>query len=1152
MRTLGRRFDALLRSRRRGRIFLLPTVLLAMATMVGPVLAREVAVRGTPMNGFGRIQLDFAQPNKVQVRVANGILVVGFSNPARIRSERLAAELAPYISTVRRDPDETGMRLALVGPFRPNVLEAGERVYIDLLPQNWVGLPPALPPEVVTKLAERARDAEAKLRVEERRRGDPPKPVQLRMAELPNLTRLVFEPPAGTPIQAKEGSSEIELTFDGPAALDMGGEKPKLAPGVKAFEVAPGAKSVVVRVAALPDFESKGFREDGTYVVDIAKPAPPAPPLVPEPAQPARPAEAPAKAPVQGPTVTVPDIEPQQAAAVVAEAVPVAAPTPPPPPPGPPGVVRPRVEANTEAVSIAFPFRSRTPAAGFESAGRLMLVFDTPDRIEPVALPPDAERVVRFESAAQEDGVSVVRLTPQEPRPMRLAQEGDTWRLILGGRDALPPDPLRVTRNVDEVGGGLVNIPMTNVAAARWMRDGEGGERIAVITAHGRPQGLPKAMNFVEFGLPATLQGLVVSARADDVTVALAAGGVTISRATGLSLSPQGRLRGNGLAGTMASNMLLPRDSWVEDQSGHVLARYNTLMGEASAAPRHARGDARIRQARFLLANGMNEEAAGVLAVARAEDPIFGRRREPLLLSGVAAVRIGRAAEAKPLLGAEPLADDPEAVLWRAMLDTSQRRWPQAMTGFRRSAEVLEAYSEDLAGPLRLAATRAAIETGDLAGAEAQLGLVERMPGDVVPRDDLAFARVRLDEAAGRTKEAMRGYERLIEQGGSRSWAEATLRLSMLGERTGDVPADQAIRRLEMLAVAWHGDEIEIGTTAELARLYAKGSRWRDVFNMMRRAARTFPSHELTRVLYDEAAQTFENLFLGKLGETLPAVEALGLYFDFKELTPAGRRGDEIVRRLADRLVELDLLDQAADLLQHQVEKRLTGAARSTVAARLAAIRLMNGKATMALAALHATRLAGLPEEVRQFRVLLEAQALADLSRVDLALETIDGETAPEFSRLRTNILWGAKRWREAGEAAEGLVGLRWRAPEALGDRDRADVIRAAVAYGLADDALELGRLRSKFGGKMADSPEASTFDLLLRPGAMQTAEFRKVALGLSKTDALKELLSDWKARHPEAVEPLAPPSGEAPAKAAADKAAGDKAAAAKAATPRG
>jgi hypothetical protein len=647
-------------------------------------------------------------------------------------------------------------------------------------------------------------------------------------------------------------------------------------------------------------------------------------------------------------------------------------------------------------------------------------------------------------------------------------------------------------------------------------------------------------MNFVEFGLPATLQGLVVTARADDITVALAAGGVTISRKTGLSLSAQGRLRGNAVSGTTASNMLLPRDSWVEDQSGHVLARYNALLSEVIAAPRHSRGDARVRQAQFLLSNGMNEEAAGVLAVARAEDPIFARRREPLLLAGVAAVRIGRTADAKPLLATEPLADDPEAVLWRAMLDAKQRRWPQAIAGFRRSAEVLEAYAEDLAGPLRLAATRAAIETGDLAGAEAQLGLIERMPGDVVPREDLAFARVRLDEAAGRAKEAMRGYERVIEQGGSRSWAEATLRLSMLGERSGDLPTDQAIRRLEMLAMAWHGDEIEIGTTVELARLYAKAARWRDVFNMMRRAARTFPAHELTRALYDDAAQRFESLFLGKLGDTLPAIEALGLYFDFKELTPAGRRGDEIVRRLADRLVELDLLDQAADLLQHQVDKRLTGAARSTVAARLAAVRLMNGKASLALTALHGTRLAGLPDEVRQFRVLLEAQALADLSRVDLALETTEGETAPEFARLRTNILWGAKRWREAGEAAEGLVGLRWRDPEPLSDRDRADVIRAAVAYGMADERLELGRLRSKFGSKMADSPEASTFDMLMRPGAMQTAEFRKVALGLSKTDALRELLSDWKARHPEAVEaaipPVAPGSGDGKAKAAEAK----------------
>ena len=104
--------------------------------------ARDVTVTGSEMNRFGRIVLHFDQPTKVRVRTAGGVLVVRFEEPARIRAERLEKEIAAYVSTVRRDPDETGLRLALVQPLRPNVLEAGERVFIDLLPGSWAGLPP--------------------------------------------------------------------------------------------------------------------------------------------------------------------------------------------------------------------------------------------------------------------------------------------------------------------------------------------------------------------------------------------------------------------------------------------------------------------------------------------------------------------------------------------------------------------------------------------------------------------------------------------------------------------------------------------------------------------------------------------------------------------------------------------------------------------------------------------------------------------------------------------------------------------------------------------------------------------------------------------------------------------------------------------------
>ena len=50
------------------------------------------------------------------------------------------------------------------------------------------------------------------------------------------------------------------------------------------------------------------------------------------------------------------------------------------------------------------------------------------------------------------------------------------------------------------------------------------------------------------------------------------------------------------------------------------------------------------------------------------------------------------------------------------------------------------------------------------------------------------------------------------------------------------------------------------------------------------------------------------------------------MFYEFRELTPIGRRGDEMIRRLADRLVAVDLLDQASELLQYQIDQRLEGA----------------------------------------------------------------------------------------------------------------------------------------------------------------------------------------------------------------------------------
>ena len=194
----------------------------------------------------------------------------------------------------------------------------------------------------------------------------------------------------------------------------------------------------------------------------------------------------------------------------------------------------------------------------------------------------------------------------------------------------------------------------------------------------------------------------------------------------------------------------------------------------------------------------------------------------------------------------------------------------------------------------------------------------------------------------------------------------------------------------------------------------------------------------------------------------MPPVDALALFYEYSELTPIGRRGDEMIRRLADRLVAVDLLDQASELLQYQVDQRLEGAARAQVAARLAMVYLTNRKPDRAIAALRTTRIADLAGELRQQRLLLEARAQSDVGRHDLALDIISNIAGREAIRLRSDIYWAARRWRESSEQIELYYGDRWRDFKPLNPVEKGDVIRAVVGYALAEDAHRAGALPRK------------------------------------------------------------------------------------------
>jgi tetratricopeptide (TPR) repeat protein len=1107
-----------------GRLFagwMLPFVLLF--AIAGQAEASRVNVRGSEMRGYARIILEFDTPPKTSTRATDSILVISFDQTVTINTEKLASELPSYVSVVRRDPDGKAIRLALIRGVRTNIMEAGERIFIDLMPDTWTGLPPGLPQEVVDELSRRARDAEAKVRdVVRRRLQEERRPLQYRVGILPTLTRVVFEPPLNVPVVFKRDGDSVELFFDAALSVEASKFRTELPPSVLSVAVDPANAALKLTFAMEPGTDIRGFREDETFILDIVGSTKDR--NSPEAALPSTSRPAATKIVIPDSKVAdkaSADIKSIAVAAPAAQAVEAMRPAKPvdaSQPPRPTGPLRPIIAKLGESLKIEFPFVQRTAAAAISRNGVVTVVFDTSESIEPLKQAALPSQVISGVDISRHNASTVIaRFSLANDALSRLSPQGNGWALTIGDDGLTPTEPVTVTRIVDTNGRTIVSIPMTDVSAVHWLDDKETGERMAIATAFGPARGVSKLQRFVEFRVLPSAHGAAVIVDADDVAVRPSAEGVQVARDSGLTLSVARNLKADAANQVTPLNLAFDREIWGKLRSGVVRERVRELTDASADASRARKPQSRLALAQFLIANGFSSEGKGALEAMDIDDPDHTKDRTYLLWRALADIQANRNKDAAKWLAHQSLADDPEAVLWRAVLDARAGRWPAALAGFKRSPDVIEAYSDDLQAVLRAFAARAAVEVRDFSDAEREIEKLSQLPLGIMPKDEVQLLRARIDEVVGRPDAAIANFRQVMASSNRPLAAEAVLRGVRLALQENATTPAEAIAQYETLSVTWRGDDIEIRTLGQLGRLYAQNNRWREAFQISRRANEIFPNHEVSRALHDETAQRFEELFLTGKSDSLSRFDALALFYDFKEYTPVGRRGDEMIRRLTDRMVELDLFDQASDLLQHQVENRLAGAARATVAARLALLRLMSGKAAQALQTLQATRLPELPGEVKRARMLLEARALSDLSRTDLAVEMLDSETGPEVERLRADIFWQGRRWRDAGEAFERIVGERWRGRDPLSEKERLDVLRAAISYGLADEVLSLDRLRSKFAAKLSDSSDSATFSFLTLPTSSRTRQFRDIARTVASADTLAEFLDEYRKRYPEA-----------------------------------
>ena len=799
--------------------------------------------------------------------------------------------------------------------------------------------------------------------------------------------------------------------------------------------------------------------------------------------------------------------------------------------------------------------------AVYPRAGQLYVVFDRPMPIGAGKLSGPGSELMGSVEPVPATGGSVFRTKIGPMVWPTVERQGTTWRILSSGRPATmgSAGDLRVEPDPDFLLGARLLVRAPDAANVVQFADPDVGDRIQVVPLPSPGRGLPEPHRYPDLEVMPSYQGVVVRPISDNVTVRAIKEGVELTTAGGLHLSPAvdagnpavapppaampapaqqsapqpvpaqlaaapQPVPSTGGASSMEPPKAQPAQAQAQgrrlfnlpawkhgDLDNFTQARQDLQLAVVNA-PESERAKAQLDLARFYFANGFGQETLGLLDVLQQNQPDLEGWPEFRALRGAARVLAGDLEGGEADLSIPSLANNPEANLWRAAIAADRRDWPKAMAGFRASGQILNGYPEPMIGKLGLRAAEAALETRDTGTAKRLFDRViehsgpeqEENPQTQYLRGLLYAQTGETDQAREQLTAAYNSYDRFYR-------AKAGLALTNLELSEGKMSPTAAAEQLAGLTFTWRGDDLEMQIRSRMGEVLIAGGEYAKGFNTMKETAALVADTPRAEAITREMSRIFADLFKDG-AQRLPTLDALQLYDQFRELTPVGEAGDEIIRQLAERLISIDLLNRAADLLQHQVEFRLSGPDKARIGTRLASVRLLDNKPEEALKALELSNIAGLPADLAAERRLMQAKALAELNRGEEAMQLLAQDDSGNANLLRVDIAWKGQKWDAAALALNKVIGPPPAPGKPLDPNMSQLVLNRAVALALAGDGNGLNLLKKDFEGAMKGGPNEDAFRILTRPEqAMGLIDVGTIRSRVAEVDMFKKFLKQYR-----------------------------------------
>ncbi len=745
---------------------------------------------------------------------------------------------------------------------------------------------------------------------------------------------------------------------------------------------------------------------------------------------------------------------------------------------------------NTEdkIASLRFNWNAPVNMAAFKRNDKIWIVFDRPNRFDAQSLEKESLGLAKQIFTLPHPGGSIVIIEPEDGVKYSLRKEGLLWivDLYTGRPPKFEVKNVTIFTQYDSLKQSYLFVPNQQTGNTLSIIDPDMGDIISISTTSELGLGFNSFYRYPDFDILPTSQGMAFVINSPDLILNRGNSGITL-KARGRSLNITSNLdalkRNQKQTGvnfesshSNAFYLQIPQNQ----MDGKFIDVVDSIKKQIMSAPPEIKNTLRMDLARYYIYNGLGIEALYILNQMRKLNLPETQGDRFYALSGIANFLARRYKEAVSDFSHGKLQETQEGIFWKTIAQSAYETDEKNNSVLFAHISLMRDYPQAIKDEVAIIAARNAIATGDDLSSQNFIDILSSVPDrakDLAPQ--ITYLAAQRMEMQGYIRNAIKEYKKILNSNSAMFSSYARLNHTILSQLVNYIDTKEAIQELEKLRYAWGDKEFKITLLNKLSDMYLKD---KDYYNALKTLNDElyFTSAAQRNPVIRKMVKIFEDIFVSNhADENLSPIKSLALYNDFKWLAKQSNKRNIIVQKLSDRLVSVDLLPRAQELLFSLLTRDdLSNDNKARVGSRLAIIYLFDNKPQEALDILEATDAPNLKDTTINPRRVIAARAYTALGRKEDALNILSEDFSKNSILNRFEIYWNSGDWDNASNTIKYLI-EEPKPGQKLSQEQVGYILDWATTLKQAGKETVLVRLRNKFTPYFKDTPYAGVFNVL-------------------------------------------------------------------------